>query len=163
MFQYMNCSEQSSNKQNNIQILYSKCKCSTHKHNEGREEQKPALIKNTNAIRIVKLRMSVKIANQTCMLETNAGSIVINSGSMPDKVSPETCQGSGISVPGFTRADSIPFPSISSNNLACISKTSALTSWAFVPSSSLHFILSKLCMKSLKKYSLVHYFLSSMK
>lgn len=56
-----------------------------------------------------------------------------------------TSDRSGTKAEGFIKADSIPFPNISSNNLACISSTIALTSWAFVPSKSRHFILSRLC------------------
>ena len=75
----------------------------------------------------------------------SAGSTAIVSGSMLDNVSPDACHGSGTKADEFIKADSIPFPSISNNNLACISRTIALTSWAFDPSNSLHFILSRLC------------------
>lgn len=67
------------------------------------------------------------------------------SESMLDSVSADACQSSGTNCVGSINADSIPLPSISNNNLACISRTIALTSCALDPSSSLHFILSRLC------------------
>ena len=42
---------------------------------------------------------------------------------MPNFISPNACHGSGTKDEGFIEADSIPLPSISSNNLACISRT----------------------------------------
>lgn len=88
---------------------------------------------------------TTKDETKTWMLDTSAGATAIASGSIPESDSPDCCHGSDTKAEGFTKADSIPLPSISNNNLACMSRTIALTSCAFVPSSSLHFILSRLC------------------
>nr|GMD06844.1 hypothetical protein Iba_chr06cCG1500 [Ipomoea batatas] len=56
------------------------------------------------------------------MLGTRSGSTAIASGSIPNSVSLDACHGSGNKAEGFTKADSIPFPSISNSNLACMSK-----------------------------------------
>jgi hypothetical protein len=65
---------------------------------------------------------------QTLIHEFNAGSTAIDLGSVLDNVLLDACHGSGNKAEGFIKADSIPFPSISNNNLACISRIIALAS-----------------------------------
>jgi hypothetical protein len=68
------------------------------------------------------------VNKQTSIFGISAGSTATVSRPMLDNVSLDTCHGSGTKAEGFIKADSIPFPSISNNNLACISRTIALTS-----------------------------------